>query len=234
MQTLIIPDIHEEIAKLYNIEELYFHQADRVVLVGDLFDTFQPYDKGRVRNIVRWIKGHPDVEACWGNHDCHYAFKHPWFKCSGWQQRRQNLLDELMSEQDWRRMFHPFLQVGKFIVSHAGFHPLKLGYLDAKVAADSVDLAFKGEFNGFWNPGESVGGKGIGGPTWLRWDSVQSPTDTFQPLDVPQIVGHTPSWPDHCVRVKTHLESGTKSYCIDTSMRSVIWTDGSDIEIVQV
>ena len=184
MKTLIIPDVHERYGQLLHIEEHYFHKADRIVLLGDFWDTFHPMNEQGL--IATWLLGHiydPKFTVLWGNHDAHYAFNGPGFTCSGYNHHTKALLNKEFPEDAWRK-FKLSTNVGKFVVSHAGFHPTTVSLMDQ--ANDAIERAFAGKFHPLWAAGYVVGGiEPIGGPTWLRWHEMSR-------LDFPQIVGHTP------------------------------------------
>lgn len=213
MRTLLISDVHERYDKLLRIEEDHFHKADRVVMLGDFFDTYNP--KGKVGLIVTWLKGKlydPKFTICWGNHDAHYAFQSKEFRCSGYNPTTQKLLAKEMSPDDWKQ-FKPFTTVGPFLVSHAGFCPDTIHLKDK--ADEALKAAFAGLHHEFWGAGYARGGmQAVGGPVWLDWNFE------FEPLpDQPQIVGHT-------VQTKgVAIKQG--SYCIDTGNRHVLWVDES-------
>lgn len=225
MQTIIIPDVHGQVGKLRNLDDTLIPQAEHVVMLGDFFDSFAPSVQ---HDTAAWIRDHVGDEKftfLWGNHDCHYAFSHPYFRCSGYQPLTQTIVNTVLTSEDWSRL-KVFTKVGDYLVSHAGFHPTTMHYVDnPDIAGKALDLAFAGEFHNMWNAGVARGGTAaFGGPTWLDWNQE------FVPLEVPQIVGHTKG-PD--VRVKQHAD-GAKSYCIDTNLEHVCWTDGKDVEIVRL
>src|SRR3990167_2204251 len=182
MKTLIIGDVHEKYNALLALED-NMEQADRVVLLGDFWDTFTP--EGKQGLVATWLLGKlydPKYTVLWGNHDCHYAFDHQMFLCSGYNPVTKHLLKKEMPENAWRK-FKVFTKVGPFTVSHAGFHLLTVSLMDE--VDEAVDEAFKGKFHNMWMPGHASGGPAIvGGPTWLRWWELED-------VGFPQIVGHT-------------------------------------------
>ena len=208
MKTLFIPDVHERVEVLKKLEPL-MEKADRVVFLGDFFDTFSN-DKQALAT-AQWLKPRlydSKFTVLWGNHDCHYAFTHPMFRCSGYLHSTQTILDKEFKEDDWRR-FKPFTRVSKYLVSHAGFRPETKKLLEE--ARQAVENASKGMFHNFWMPGWSVGGPAkFGGPTWLRWWELKDIGD-------PQIVGHTP------LEKPEIKEDG--SINLDTHSKYVAWVD---------
>ena len=217
--TLIIPDVHGDLPTLKALAPA-IDEADRVVMLGDLFDSFQPYD---AEGICEWTLEHiynPKFVFIHGNHDAHYFFNHPYFRCSGYQKVTQKLVDELLSTKE-RRQFKLWTEVGPFTVSHAGFHDKTMRYKTPQDHETALDAAFNGMFHPLFMPGSARGGFGVGGVTWLDWQYE------FQDLPkLPQIVGH--SRRDGIVRKKG------RSYCIDSGLQAVCWVNGGDIEIVRV
>ena len=226
-RTLIIPDIHERVGKLKLIEEKLFPEAGRIVMLGDFFDTFKYHN---AKDAAVWVKEHPEVEKLWGNHDAHYAFKHPMFKCSGYSRDSQIIINSVLDLADWKQ-FKIYTKVGKYTVSHAGFHPALLSLMEPAAVDHALELAFSGGFHAMWAPGVISGGYApFGGPTWLRWEQLE-------PIkDLPQIVGHTI---DKDVRRKSwddgdHLHSADiSSYCLDTALQHVMWVD-EDTNAVEI
>jgi len=208
MRTLIIPDVHEQYSELLALTPK-MESADRVVLLGDFWDTFFP--DGKQGLITTWLLGvlwHDKYDVLWGNHDCHYAFDNAQFLCSGYSRDTKALLKKEMPEEAWRR-FKISTKVGPFVVSHAGWHPKTL-YLNESVDI-ALDKAFKGGFHPLWQAGRAVGGSAeFGGPTWLRWWELKD-------VGFPQIVGHT--------RVKEPKTDLLGNWNLDTGLRHVAWID---------
>lgn len=235
MATLIVPDIHEKLDRLLSIEERYFPKADRIVMLGDFFDRFGPVDLDLVGRICGWIIGHmQDPRITWilANHDCHYFFRNAAFQCSGYEPRKQEMIDANLPD-GFREKFQISTRVGPYLVSHAGYTEQTLQYCRPEIEAEALKRARVGSFDALFGAGRARGGHQLfGGPTWLDWNYE------FEHIDgVPQIVGHTQG---RAVRIKgpsmtyakykaggsvvTH-EPGLKSYCIDTSLRHVMWVD---------
>jgi len=227
MSTLIVPDVHESHDTFMTKVLPLVENAERVVFLGDWWDTFNK-DK-RVKEMCRLISELMtfDIEhkITWllGNHDCHYFFSHAWFACSGYNPRTLMVVRSMLSTEE-RGRFKISCQVGKFLVSHAGYHPETLQYRHDTVEEQALDLAQAGAWHRLFGAGQSRGGEERwGGPTWLDWQDMV-------PHNTPQIVGHTFN---EKVRVKSSSD-GVNSYCIDTGLRHVLWTDGENIEIVEL
>lgn len=234
---LVIPDIHEEVGRLHQIRPL-LDQADRRIFLGDWLDSYDlDSDTLGTLQYLKEAVQDPKNDFCIGNHDCQYFFTHQFFHCSGWRHRTTQLVRENLNEDEKRR-FKLFHRVGDTILSHAGYHPVYLNPLgepkdggsyslpSAKEAEQAMDQAFGGGFHKLFNAGLPVGGRGIGGPTWCRWDQE------FVPLNFSQIVGHTPH---RSVQVETS-EAGIKSYDLDTQFHNLMWLndDGTPHSVVDL
>jgi len=220
--TLIIPDIHEQITALRSDIVPLIEQATHVVFLGDWFDTFSK-DKCAIE-MCRFIQEHTGEKytKLLGNHDCHYFFNHHWFMCSGFKPHTMMVVKNVLTPEDIEQ-FKIYTQIGKFVLSHAGFHPETIKYFHPTVEKEALDLARRGEFHPVFHAGLARGGQAnFGGPTWLDWNYE------FLPMGTPQIVGHTHV--DGSVRVKD--DNGVVSYCLDSGLKHVMWTDGQDVEIV--
>lgn len=223
MKTLIVPDVHEDISTLMRIESRWMGDVDRVVMLGDFFDTF---GSSNVHEICEWILRHiNDERFTWlfGNHDCHYVFDHPRFGCSGFKLHKRIIIHSMTMLRDgvWRK-FKMWTEVPgvdgvPIVVSHAGFHPDTLQYKAPNIQEEALALAFSGEFHPLWNAGAARGGRGRSGVTWLDWEQE------FTPISgMPQIVGHTKGR-----KVRTKEES----YCIDTALNHVAIVEDGVVSI---
>lgn len=223
-KTLVIPDTHEELDKLLALAP-YIEQADHVVHLGDWFDSFRPYDDRRVRAICEYVCAKaedPKWTLLVGNHCTSYFFRHPDFRCSGYDIRKQVIIDNDLPE-GVRRKFKLCTRVGKFLLSHAGFTKGNLAIADNQ--QEALDAAHAGKFHSIFNIGSARGGRAAsGGCTWLDWRYE------FNSLEQAQIVGHTV---DKTVRVRVHEPSGALSYCLDSQLEHVMLIhDESEVEIV--
>jgi hypothetical protein len=218
VKTLVIPDIHEQIKKLLLLEPL-LDQAERVVFLGDWFDSFY---QDRAVETAWWLKKHLDDKRftfLLGNHDCQYAFNHPLFTCSGFNPGKKAKIADILTEDDWRQ-FKVYTQADGFLLSHAGFCPTTIRMATSAVQEDALDKAFRGKLTDVFAPGIARGGwEQKGGPTWLDWRREFSPVP-----GVKQIVGHS-----HGKEIRGH--SG--SYCIDTGLKHIAWIEGDEVTIEQ-
>lgn len=208
MRTLLVPDIHECYHQLLKIEDKYFHKADRIVFLGDYWDSFT-HKLTNAKLMATWILCNihdPKFTFLLGNHCQHYAFKSTGFS-SGYQQDTQRMLDTEFTTDIWRK-FKLWTEVGPYLVSHAGFNE---GTIHLKDQADqAIEAAFNGIYHPLWSAGYVVGGNvPYGGPTWLRSFELDD-------LDQPQICGHTPHPAPKAYGI---------NWCIDTHLKHVAWYD---------
>lgn len=220
--TLIVPDIHEDFPTLESKIVPLMVQARKVIFLGDWFDTFSKmkYQLDMCR-FIKSVAHNEDMTVLLGNHDCHYFFSHQWFQCTGWHAHTKMIVSTQLEESDIRA-FKIFTQVGKFVISHAGFHPATLQHFHPTVEKEALESARDGEFHKIFGVGKVRGGwEPAGGPTWLDWNQE------FVALGTPQIVGHTRG-----EKVRTKECEGVTSYCLDTGLKHVMWTDGEAVEVV--
>jgi len=108
MAALRIPNIPERLDRLALALRQRIQKADRVVFLGDWFDAFGPVDLRRVGQVCGFLNGNINglrwedgdigsrlipTEFLLGNHDCHYFFSHNGFKCSGYDPRKQEVIE---------------------------------------------------------------------------------------------------------------------------------------------
>lgn len=217
MTTLIIPDIHENLPRLEKAIKLA-EKAERVVQLGDWFDTFDPWDESRFHAVCDYIES-LNWEKLLGNHDIHYlAASLAMYGCSGYDPRKRKIVQEIF-KPDWIvENFKVYTKVGPYTLSHAGFHEDTLQYAKPEVCKEAMNAAmFRREYDPLFGAGRARGGAlKVGGPIWLDWNYEFEHIDDF-----PQIVGHTKG------RDVRQAGGGSEfnSYCLDTSLRHVAWVD---------
>jgi hypothetical protein len=205
---LIIPDIHENMTALQLALQLR-QPNERVTILGDWFDTFGTHHVNEMCEVITTLAADPDCTLLLGNHDCHYAFDHNGFVCSGYRPVTKVIVGALIPRTVWER-FQIFTWVGPYLVSHAGFHEGNLHLASQHGQDGAIQRALDGLFDDvWWGVGRSRGGwLEKGGPTWLDWNSEFSHIE-----DVPQIVGHT---------VGKDIRMKGSSYCIDNQLRHCV------------
>ena len=207
MRRLIISDIHERIATLTRLEEV-FGQFDEVISLGDWFDSF---NLKFAAETAQWLKekGHLLTKLI-GNHDAHYFFPNDKFKCSGYMPHKEIVINSIL-EQEAKRQFHISIERDGWTISHAGFRPETRDWLHPDNQQEALDAAFTGNFHPLWAAGRARNGnEPFGGPTWLDWFHEFKPVEGLK-----QLVGHT----DH--NTVRRSKQAPDNWCIDTGLRHV-------------
>lgn len=204
---VIVPDVHEQIAKLKKLLEKYDPLVDWVVFLGDFFDTFKGLT-WETHETTRWLAENllnPKYVFCWGNHDIHYAYPINALVCSGFDPKKLAITKDHLSDKHWKqfKLMH-FLgdkpkgndDRNEWLCSHAGLHPYFVhpfqGW-DRKYLADQSEQAmYKLKYEQNAVPliqcGRGRGGIArVGGVIWLDWNREFVPIEGLN-----QIVGHTP------------------------------------------
>jgi hypothetical protein len=199
LPALVIPDVHQNFERAEEIVAAHGTDCASVVFLGDYLDSRECRSLEALRATLVWLRASlrdPRRTHLLGNHDLAYVFCARDTFCTGWNDRRQDVFNEVIgTELAWmRENMHLAIQAGPWVLSHAGFGP--------KCRDASVDqlLAWAGHAHralprlGGRGPvhclngcGRSRGGyQSEGGLTWLDW------LDEFQPLPgIHQLVGHT-------------------------------------------
>jgi len=198
---IAIGDIHGR-TDWKQIVEIELHKVDRIIFVGDYFDSFDIPMLDQIRNfneIVKFAREYPEkVVLLIGNHDYHYLSVGETY--SGF-----NPTYAMGIEHDYLRpnldLFKICHTEDRFLFSHAGI--TKTWLKNFLIGVDDIDS----ELNGFWqykqhvfgwrrNPSKKMSaytdhyGDNIWqGPLWVRPDSLNS--DRIEGYT--QIVGHTES-----------------------------------------
>lgn len=204
--TLILPDLH---LKVERADKIIRHVgADKVICVGDVFDDFGD-NPDSVRNAAEWFVdfvNNPNHIFLVGNHEQHYAYSYRTFQCSGYEQWKYFLINDIVPRSVWDKLkwFH-FLD-NRWLLCHAGLHKSNVpdsikkfrkdrlkfiaeltGYLNHEIRKGFQDGA---NSKGSWifNAGRARwGNQQVGGITWCDFERE------FYPLrGINQIVGHTP------------------------------------------
>lgn len=228
MKTLVIPDVHENVWAIKALED-EINKAERIVFLGDFFDTFNP-DK-KVAEMIALVKSLLLDERCTvllGNHDCHYYFPNHAFCCSGYRPATREAVQAQITKDEIRKI-RIWTKVGPYVVSHAGFHEDTLPMMKEEIHKEAMELGIAGtRVHPLFAAGRARGGPAkVGGPTWCDWNHE------FEPIEgLPQIVGHTVG---RVVR-QAGVGDDLPSYCLDTNQRTAAWVDEEtgDVEIVDI
>ena len=201
MKTIILGDTHGRSNWKLAIHQ---DQPDRVIFIGDYFDSFDIPGVEQIHNfkeIIQYKENNPQIEVVLliGNHDHHYFPEIGYTGISGYQSGIAPSITQVIDEN--RHHLQMAYGFGDYLFTHAGVSPI---YMDQVFGSDGwskesivVDLnelfkykpkAF--EFNGFDGYGDNT----TQTPIWIRPGSLMSVNkkhDKGLKKDYIQIVGHT-------------------------------------------
>jgi hypothetical protein len=201
MKTVVLGDTHGR-----SNWKLAIHQEkpDRVIFIGDYFDSFEFSGVEQINNfkeIIKYKEDNPQVEVVLliGNHDHHYFPEVGYTGTSGYQSKIAPSINQVIDEN--RHHLQMAYGFGEYLFTHAGVSPVFMdevfGENDWSIENIVVDLnemfkykprAF--DFNGF----ESSGDNTTQTPIWIRPRSLMSVNNKHPKglkKDYIQIVGHT-------------------------------------------
>jgi predicted MPP superfamily phosphohydrolase len=200
-KTLILGDTHGRSNWKLAIHQ---EQPDRVIFIGDYFDSFEFSGVEQIDNfkqIIQYKENNPQVEVVLliGNHDHHYFPEIGYTGTSGYQSKIAPSITQVIDEN--RHHLQMAYGFENYLFTHAGVSPV---FMDQVFGADDwsienvvVDLnemfrykpkAF--EFNGF----DAYGDNTTQTPIWIRPRSLMQVNKKHTKSlkkDYIQIVGHT-------------------------------------------
>jgi hypothetical protein len=200
-KTIILGDTHGRSTWKLAVHQ---EQPDRVIFIGDYFDSFDISGVEQIDNfkqIIRYKETNPQIEVVLliGNHDHHYYPEIGYTGTSGYQSRIAPSITQVIDEN--RHHLQMAYGFGEYLFTHAGVSPV---FMDQVFGADDwskesvvVDLnelfkykpkAF--EFNGFDGSGDNT----TQTPIWIRPRSLMAVNKNHKnglKKDYIQIVGHT-------------------------------------------
>jgi hypothetical protein len=200
-KTLVLGDTHGRSNWKLAIHQ---EQPDRVIFVGDYFDSFEFSGVEQIDNfkqIIQYKENNPQVEVVLliGNHDHHYFPEIGYTGTSGYQSRIAPSITQVIDEN--RHHLQMAYGFDNYLFTHAGISPVFMdqvfGENDWTIENVVVDLnelfrykpkAF--EFNGFDGHGDNT----TQTPIWIRPRSLMSANKKHEKglkKDYIQIVGHT-------------------------------------------
>jgi hypothetical protein len=175
MKTIVLGDTHGRSTWKLAINQ---DKPDRVIFVGDYFDSFEFSGVEQIANfkeIIKYKEDNPQVEVVMliGNHDHHYFPEVGYTGTSGYQSKIAPSITQVIDEnRNHLQMAYGF---GEYLFTHAGVSPVFMdqvfGENDWSIENIVVDLnemfrykprAF--DFNGF----ESTGDNTTQTPIWIR------------------------------------------------------------------
>ena len=236
MKTIILGDTHGRSNWKLAIAQ---DQPDRVIFIGDYFDSFDFSGVEQIDNfkqIIQYKENNPQVEVVMliGNHDHHYFPEIGYTGTSGYQSGIAPSITQVVDEN--RHHLQMAYGFGDFLCTHAGVSPVFMdqvfGENDWSIETVVVDLnelfkykpkAF--EFNGF----ESSGDNTTQTPIWIRPRSLMAANKKHPKglkKDYIQVVGHTQM---HKLDIDgSDRFTGGRYYFIDTmgtTGQYLVWQD---------
>lgn len=196
MKTVILGDIH---GTNYWQTIINFEKPDRVVFVGDYFDSFDiPYDK-QIDNFLDLIeykeKSGGEVILLIGNHDYHYL---PYINdtyTSGYQSKYAHLIKHTV-EKNLHHLQIAY-QFDDFLITHAGvseeFMDTNFDKWSEETIVEHLNDLFKYKPNKFlFNGLDPYGDDTYQTPIWIRPRSLMRANNTSElKRRYVQVVGHT-------------------------------------------
>jgi predicted MPP superfamily phosphohydrolase len=200
-KTLVLGDTHGRSNWKLAIHQ---EQPDRVIFIGDYFDSFEFSGVEQIDNfkqIIQYKENNPQVEVVLliGNHDHHYFPEIGYTGTSGYQSRIAPSIIQVIDEN--RHHLQMAYGFDKYLFTHAGVSPVFMDQVFGEnnwtienVVVDLNELfrykpkAF--EFNGF----DAYGDNTTQTPIWIRPRSLMSANKKHNKSlkkDYIQIVGHT-------------------------------------------
>jgi hypothetical protein len=224
MKTIVLGDTHGR-----SLWKLAVHQdkPDRVIFIGDYFDSFEISGLEQIHNfkeIIKYKEDNPQVEVVMliGNHDHHYFPEVGYTGTSGYQSRIAPSINQVIDEN--RHHLQMAYSFDKYLFTHAGVSPVFMdeafgenGWSKETIVEDLNEL-FKHKPKAFdFNGLEPTGDNACQTPIWIRPRSLMSINKKHSKglkNDYIQIVGHT-----QMKRLSVELSkqiTGGKYYFIDT------------------
>lgn len=232
---LIFSDPHQELEKVKKI--IKAENADVNICLGDWFDSHFYDSDDACRDTVAYLKDeflpfNKNITLI-GNHDTHYLFSNRYTICSGYEDRKANIIGKTIGEnrEDFVRKFSWFLYVDDYLCTHAGLHKMFIHpfvssqndlYEHLTIQSNEANINIRtNQLHWFYGAGRARGGhQEKGGIVWLDFDRE------FGPIKgIDQIVGHTYRKQG---RIKRY--AGTDNYCIDTNLNQWITISNGKIE----
>jgi len=214
MKTVILGDTH---GRDYWKGIVASESPDRVIFIGDYFDSFDNTAVEQMHNfkeIIDWKQsGQSEVIMLIGNHDYHYMRGVSQYY-SGYQSGARPAIEQLL--YDNKQHMQMAYGMNGFLFSHAGVSSDWLqihGYDNESNLVDWINDMWKYKPNVFGFAGrDPYGDSKISSPIWIRPYSLQQANrDTLRDQFI-QVVGHTTQG-----KIDTEGKStGGRYYYIDT------------------
>lgn len=232
---LIFADIHQNIETVKKIVES--ESADINICLGDWFDSFDFDDDKNVENTASYLKNvylkNPNNITLFGNHDLHYFFDNKYVFCSGYEDRKRDIVKKVLADEKAFivESFSWFVFVDDYLCTHAGLHknfiPPALNkedlydYLNIQSNDANIKIRTK-QPHWFYQAGRARGGsQEKGGIVWLDFDQ-----EFFPIKNLSQIVGHT-----YRRKNKAQAYGKTDNYCIDTNLNEYLVIQNGKLQV---
>lgn len=209
MKTVIIADVHgRDLWKQIVAQE---SDADRIVFLGDYFDSFDISGVEQMHNFKEIVEfketSGKEVIMLIGNHDYHYFPEIDESSTSGYQTRLAPSIKQLIGEN--RQHLQVAYRMDEFVFSHAG---ISSEWLDDFVPSWKLDtmvdqindlftytptnLCYRSYKITDIDKGEWIGSGGYGaetyqGPMWIRPKALMAANRDTLRKEIIQVVGHT-------------------------------------------
>lgn len=219
MKNIYIGDIHgrNDWKQIINQEKTF----DKVVFVGDYFDSFDISIKDQINNfkdIIQYKKDNWDkVVLLLGNHDYSYFFEE--IVCSGYKQELFILINSTLINLFKKNYFRIAIELDDYVISHAGITKTWISRVQKKLELDKhpsledlkeifwskhllFDFGFLYEENDVnsFKMLSKYGDNVWQGPFWVRPNSLMQ--DRYFKK---QIIGHTQVKPNGHIRPKSDV-----------------------------
>jgi hypothetical protein len=224
MKTIVLGDTHGR-----SFWKLAVHQdnPDRVIFIGDYFDSFEISGLEQIHNfkeIIKYKEDNPQVEVVMliGNHDHHYFPEVGYTGTSGYQSRIAPSINQVVDEN--RHHLQMAYSFDKYLFTHAGVSPVFMDEAfgennwSKETIVEDLNELFKHKPKAFdFNGLEPTGDNACQTPIWIRPRSlmfINKKHSKGLKNDYTQIVGHT-----QMKRLSVELSkqfTGGKYYFIDT------------------
>jgi predicted phosphodiesterase len=231
MKTVILGDTHGRSTWKEIVAQ---EKADRVIFIGDYFDSFDIEPVIQQHNFKEIIefkeKNECEVILLIGNHDFHYLPMGETY--SGYKHGAMPVNRQLLEEN--KHHLQMCYQLDNILFTHAGIGSDWLTYqnkyepeVDPGTIADFVNAIWKYQPNRFMFCGiDPYGNSKTQTPIWIRPQALMAGNrDTFLKEEYIQVVGHT-----HVKKIDIEGKAtGSRYYFIDTfddSSQFLIYEDG--------
>jgi predicted phosphodiesterase len=222
MKTIILGDIHgksiwKEILRANT-------DADRIVFIGDYFDSFVINGTEQIQNFQELLKykstTNQEIVLLIGNHDHHYFKEVGYTGTSGFQHRYALQISQLIEEH--RQYLQIAYSFDNILCTHAGVgetflnkilgeHQWNQENIAAQLNQLFVDNINAFEFNGWEPSGDNIGQT----PIWIRPNSLMKDSKQIRKSWI-QVVGHT-----RMKQIPSVASTNGRYYFIDTLDDSV-------------